>query len=300
MITLCICTYNRSESLREALNSVCRLRGLEKLGELLIIDNNSTDETANIVEAFASKLPIRRVMERAQGLSHARNRAIAEFKGETLLFTDDDVLLDPDWLSTYALALSTFPIAQFFGGRILPRWDSQPPGWLKAECPALLDGLLVWYDHGTETRPYSCDEDSPFGASFAVRRTLLEAMPGFRIDLGPRGASRGRGDDTEFLQRCRAAGVPGVYVGGALCWHRVDDRRLTLPALYRYGIESGRSHQAIARSAASGSVLRVPLHIARGFFQLFKGRGDRFRQCVINAGIEIGMRGTKLPASEAQ
>ena len=170
----------------------------------------------------------------------------------------------------------------------------------RGECLALLDGVLVWYDHGTETRPYSCGEEPPFGASFAVRRSLLEAMPGFRSDLGCRGSSRGRGEETEFLQRCIAAGVPGVYVGRALCWHKVDDRRLTLPALYRYGIESGRAHKAIAGSAASGSVVRVPLHIARGLAQLLKGRGDRFRQCVINAGIEVGMRGTKLPASEVR
>ena len=121
-------------------------------------------------------------------------------------------------------------------------------------------------------------------------------MPGFRGDLGCRGSSRGRGEETEFLQRCIAAGALGIYVGGALCWHKVDDRRLTLPALYRYGIDSGRAHKAISRSTASGSIVRVPLHIARGFAQLLKGRGDRFRQCVINAGIEVGMSGTKLPA----
>ena len=170
----------------------------------------------------------------------------------------------------------------------------------KGERLALLDGVLVWYDHGTEIRPYACDEEPPFGASFAVRRSLLEAMPGFRTDLGCKGALRGRGEETEFLQRCIAAGALGVYVGRALCWHKVDERRLTLPALYRYGIESGRAHKAIARSAGSGSVARVPLHIARGLVQLLKGRGDRFRQCVINAGIEVGMRGTRLPANEAR
>src|SRR5262249_48517636 len=124
LISLCICTYNRSRSLNETLNSVRGLQSLEALLEILIIDNNSTDDTADIVETFAPELPIRRVVELSQGLSHARNRAIAEFRGELLLFTDDDVLLDPDWLTAYALAASKFPRAQFFGGRILPQWES--------------------------------------------------------------------------------------------------------------------------------------------------------------------------------
>jgi glucosyl-dolichyl phosphate glucuronosyltransferase len=291
MISLCICTYNRSDSLSETLNSVCSLRDREALHELLIIDNNSTDATANIVESFSPDLPIRRVVERAQGLSHARNRAIVEFRGEVLVFIDDDVLLDRDWLSTYAEAFSKFSEAQFFGGRILPYWVNKPPGWLRGECPALLDGALVWYDHGTGTRLYAYDEEPPFGASFAIRRNLLEMISGFRIDLGCKGSSRGRGEETEFLRRCIAAGALGAYVGEALCWHKTDEQRLTLAALYRYGIESGRAHRTTARCAVSGSVARVPLHIARGLIQLLKGRGDRFRQCVINAGIEVGIRG---------
>jgi glucosyl-dolichyl phosphate glucuronosyltransferase len=299
MITLCICTYNRSESLRATLNSVRRLRGLEALAELLIIDNNSTDATAEVTEAFAAELPIRRVMERSQGLSNSRNRAIAEFKGEILLFTDDDVLLDVDWLSAYASAVSKFSTAQFFGGRILPRWDDKPPGWLRGECLALLDGVLVWYDHGTEIRPYACDEGPPFGASFAVRRSLLEEIPGFRTDLGPIGASRGCGDETEFLQRCMTAELLGIYVGTALCWHKTDERRLTLPALYRYGIEIGKACRTIAQSTASGLPFGVPLYIAGGLIQLLKGRGDRFRQCVINAGIEVGIRLPIQPARDS-
>src|SRR5262245_54910979 len=127
MLSLCICTYNRNESLRRTLDSVRCMRGLDMLAELLIIDNNSTDATAETAEAFIRELPIRRVLERAQGLSHARNRAIREFRGDLLLFTDDDVLLDANWLSAYALALSRYPTAQYFGGRILPHWDGKPP-----------------------------------------------------------------------------------------------------------------------------------------------------------------------------
>ena len=127
MISLSICTYNRSDSLRETLDSVCSLNNRERLTEVLIVDNNSTDATAAIVASYASKLPIRRVVETAQGLSYARNRALKEFKGEILLFTDDDVCLDVDWLSGFFKAAGQFSNAQYFGGRIIPKWEDQPP-----------------------------------------------------------------------------------------------------------------------------------------------------------------------------
>jgi GT2 family glycosyltransferase len=292
MITLCICTWSRCQSLRQTLNSILRLDGLDRLTEILIVDNNSTDATPEVVDQFRSELPIRRVVETSQGLSHARNRAISEFKGEVLLFTDDDVRFDCNWLSAYANAITKFPEAQFFGGRILPRWDENPPAWFKGEKIALIDGVLVWYDHGCENRPYAKSEEPPFGASFAVRRALLERMSLFRPDLGCKGSSRGRGEETEFLERCISAGVSGVYVGEALCWHCVDSSRLKLAALFRHGIEKGKSHHAID-GGEPGSFVRVPMHLARGLNQLLRGRGDRFRQCVINAGIEVGKRRAK-------
>jgi glycosyltransferase involved in cell wall biosynthesis len=296
-ISLCIPTYNRSESLKETLNSVRGLRGVEVLAELLVIDNNSTDATGNVTETFAADLPIRRLVEKAQGASRARNRAIEEFKGDVLLFTDDDVRLDPNWLSAYALAIDQFPEAQFYGGRILPQWNGARPRWLKDERLPLLDGALVWYDYGLDTRPYLPKEALPFSASLGIRRSLVKALPGFRADLGPTGIVRGRGEDTEFLERAMAAGARGVYVGEALCWHTVDPRRLSVPALYRYGIESGRAHALMSRTNQQRSLYRVSLHIARGLAQLLKGRGDRFRQCVINAGIEVGMSHTTSKAS---
>ena len=89
---------------------------------MLIVDNNCTDETANVVDAFRERLPIRRVRESRQGLAHARNRAVADFRGDVLLFTDDDVRFETGWLTGYRDAINRFPDADYFGGRILPDW----------------------------------------------------------------------------------------------------------------------------------------------------------------------------------
>ena len=195
MISICICTYNRSESLRCTLDSLARQSDINlDTVEVLVVDNNCTDGTVNVVEAFRGGLPIRRVTESQQGLAHARNRAAADFRGDVLLFTDDDVRLGPGWLAAYQGAFRRFPDADYFGGRILPDWGEAKPRWIGEEPLPLIDGVLVWFDHGLETRPFRPTESLPFGASFAVKRTLLERVGLFRVDLGTGGSGLGRGE----------------------------------------------------------------------------------------------------------
>jgi len=289
MISVCICTYNRSESLRRTLESLARQNDI-KQSEVLIVDNNCTDNTAEVVGSFGERLPIRLVRESQQGLAHARNRAAAEFRGDVLLFTDDDVRFGSNWLCAYEHAISRFLDADYFGGRILPDWGEAKPRWIKDTRLPLMDGVLVWFDHGAETRLVEATEQPPFGASFAIRRRLFEQIGLFRVDLGTGGMGLGRGEETEFLMRAQQAGAQGVYVGGALCFHAYDRSRLTPAALYRYGIASGRSHNAIAKRPHQGGYGAALWFVVRGLVQILKGRGDRFRQCIINAGIEIGTR----------
>jgi glycosyltransferase involved in cell wall biosynthesis len=291
VISVCICTYNRCESLRRTLESLVSQKNIDlDTAEVLVIDNNCTDGTANVVETFRERLPIRRVTENRQGLAHARNRAVAECRGDLLLFTDDDVRLGPGWLAAYQDASRRFPDADYFGGRILPDWGHAKPRWIGGEPLPLIDGVLVWFDRGVETRPFSATEPPPFGASFAVKRRLFEKVGLFRVDLGTGGMGLGRGEETEFLIRGRDCGANGVYVGEALCFHSYDPQRLRIRELYYYGMLSGRSHNAIFALADRGSYWTAGWFVLRGLYQAVKGHGDRFRQCIINAGIQVGTR----------
>jgi glucosyl-dolichyl phosphate glucuronosyltransferase len=296
-LSLCICTYNRCESLALTLESLTRQSYTHADNyELLIIDNNCTDDTPLIVESYAKQLPLRRIVERQQGLSCARNRAIAEFSGDVLLFTDDDVTLDPDWLSAYAIALSQYPEADIFGGRSLAAFTEKRPKWLLDCNLALLSGVLVNFDCGEDVRPFVAGEAGPVGASFGIRRRLIREMGGFRTDLGRIGLVPGRAEETEFFDRSTKRGAQRVYVGTALCWHRVERGRLTLRALYRHGFEKGRAHALMEPGLQKRSFVEAVSFGARGLGQLAKGRGDRARQCVINAGIVMGVRKYARPA----
>ena len=291
-VSIIICTYNRADSLADTLRSFEGQNiDLSKKVEILVVDNNSTDHTKDVVTGFTSSLPVRYLKETAQGQSFARNRGVAEANGDTILFTDDDVRLDDGWVSAYLDAMGAHPAADFFGGRIVPDWQYHPrPKWLKDEGMALLSGILLAFDNGETTRPYRDGDEGPVGASFGFRRRLFDDLGPFRTDLGPIGTSGGRGDDTEFLDRARARRAQGIYVGEALCWHRVHPNRLTLSGLYRHGVAKGKAHQALTGDPKKGSMVKAADFAVRGTYQLIKGRGDRFRQSVVNIGMEIGKK----------
>ena len=292
-LTVCICTFNRAQLLERALGCLSEARrpGVGTW-ELLLIDNNSSDRTPSVAQDFATDLPLRYIKEERQGLSWSRNRALRECRGELLLFMDDDVRVEQDWMLAYLEAADDSPQEEFFGGRLLPDWSLGRPRWLVDEDLAHLQGLIGKYDLGVGRRPLESEDPIPFGANFGLRRSLFERMEPFRTDLGVVGRIPGRGEEAEYLLRARESGAAGGYVANALSYHLVNPRNLELRYLYRFGIEKGvaAARMSDGTERTSGSLASASGFLLRGVLQLMKRRGDRFRQCVINAGIEVGLR----------
>jgi glycosyltransferase involved in cell wall biosynthesis len=291
-LSVCVCTYNRAKSLAHTLFSLTQLKDIKSLDwDLLVIDNNSNDQTKSVIKKYENHLPLRYIRETKQGLSHARNRALTECDSEVLIFTDDDVKVDVNWLSSYAEAVSSFPDADYFGGRILPHWSTEKPKWMRDETMPLIGGLLVICDNGPEVRYYRDTDSGPFGASFGVRRRMIKRLSPFRVDLGPKLHVPGRGDDDEYLLRAKQAGYRGIYCGRAVCYHQTDPKRLRIGYMYRFGVQKGIAEKRMSTDNNSRGSITLELNYAiRGLFQLCTGRGDRFRQCIINMGIQRGMR----------
>jgi glucosyl-dolichyl phosphate glucuronosyltransferase len=292
MITVCICTYNRSNYLSKALTGLDEMSGQKKIEwEVLVVDNNSNDNTKKVVGEFRTKLPIRYVIEKSQGLSHARNRAIKECMGNVLFYLDDDAVVHPGWLISMCRAIRNFPEASFFGGRILPKWDQGKPSWLHDESMPLLAGVIGHYDLGDQARMYGTRDPLPVGGNFGLTRNLFVNLPPFRTDLGVVGTIPGRGEEIEYLERAVSQSYKGVYVGDALCYHHVSSKKMTLGYMYRIGIQKGIAARRVDREHGGiGSVKEELLYGLKGLWQLCKGRGDRFRQCIINMGIQRGLR----------
>ena len=314
-LTLAICTYNRADLLRVLLENLVQVFDSPAVGarescDVLVVDNHSTDHTADLLQEFASNLPLTMAREERQGLAYARNRALRCFSGDAILFLDDDVSIDPESVAVYLQALDAFPQYDYFGGPIDVDWQDNRPRWLKSNDLVLLNGLFGQYRPSPHDLEYSEEVLGPYGANFLLRRRLCGRVEHFDTRLGVRGNCPGRGEETDYFLRARRIGARGLYLHEAAVRHRFQTERLNITYLYRYGIAKGKASGDAAMSPggcatggcatggwatggwATGSWAKEGRAAAgfliRGLWQLARGRVDRFYQCIINIGIIRG------------
>lgn len=151
MITVIVCTYNRCESLRRTLNSLAQLSAADVSWELVVVDNHSKDDTAEVVRRFVenSTFAIRYVFEINQGLSYARNAGIRAARGEIIAFTDDDVVVDSNWLCELQRTFDQFDQFECItvGGRIFALWTCEKSSWLELNGPnPFQSGTIISFD----------------------------------------------------------------------------------------------------------------------------------------------------------
>lgn len=254
-ISLIVCTYNRWESLARTLESVAVSKLPDAVSwEVVVVDNNSRDQTQHVVEDFCRRYPerIRYVFETNQGLSYARNAGIRQARGEVIAFTDDDTTVDPTWLHNLTAPLQDDQWAGA-GGRIRLGRDFLPPRWMAINGPFNLGSSLGQFDRGECPGPL---DHPPYGGNMAFRKTMFHKHGDFRTDLGRRGANMICNEDTEFGERLMAAGERLCYVPSAIVYHEIKEHRYTKKYFRSYWFGFGRS---IALQAGRElSIWRVP------------------------------------------
>ena len=222
-ISVVLGTYNRAASLRTTLDTFLELAVPPGLAwELLVVDNNSSDLTREVVARFAeaASFPVRYIFEKRQGRSAALNAGIAEAKGEIIAFTDDDVLLERRWLSNLKPTFEEFNCAAF-AGRVVPLWNHPKPDWLDMEGQFAVTN----FDLGDELKEIRVP---PLGANSAFRKEMFGRYGLFRLDLGVTGSKHTiTCDDTEFGERLIRGGEKIVYCPAAIVYHPVDPERTT-------------------------------------------------------------------------
>jgi glucosyl-dolichyl phosphate glucuronosyltransferase len=257
-ISVILCTFNRCRSLPGALESVAAQVMPPDTGwEVIVVDNNSADQTREVVESFCrndSSGRFRYLFEPRQGLSNARNGGIREARGEIIAFMDDDVSVDPMWLKnlTASLCLGNWAGA---GGRILPPPDFTPPSWLTLGGKMDVGGPLAFFDLGDVAGEL---KKPPYGANMAFRKSMFEKYGGFRADLGHCGDSLVGNEDTEFGDRLMTAGERLCYEPSSVVYHPVPEERLSKKYLRAWWIAYGR---AIFRQGGMREAYRgIPKH----------------------------------------
>ena len=218
--TIAICTRNRASILARSLDSLCAMRVPAGASwEVVVVDNRSTDETQAVVARFGARLPVGVVVAPRAGLSAARNRAVAEARGNYILWTDDDAVVDADWLAGYLEAFAAWPDAALFGGPIDVAFDAPVPDWFARILPRV-KALYAYRDLGAEPIALLPREEMlPFGTNYAIRaaeqrRYLYDESLGRHPQHPQRGS-----EETEVMLTMLESGLVGRWVPGARVTH---------------------------------------------------------------------------------
>jgi glycosyltransferase involved in cell wall biosynthesis len=256
LVSVCICTWNRADLLDQTLQAMHSLQIPEGVEwELLVVNNNCTDHTESVIAQHTGSLPIRRLLETKQGLSHSRNCALDTAAGELILWTDDDVVVDSEWLIEYVEAARQWPEAMFFGGTIDPWFAVEPPMWIRRNLDLLI-GPLAINQHGDTIRPLG-PRELAVGANMAYRREVIQNAR-YTTNLGRIGHSLISGDEYEFISRLRARGDLGIWVGTARVRHYIPADRLTTNYMKRWFRGFGTTVARLEESPASARILGMP------------------------------------------
>lgn len=253
-----ICTYNRCDCVERAIRSLAEQSCSRNEYEVIVVDNNSTDNTKTVVKALIPSFSnLRYIHEKKQGLSYARNRGIKEAEGKIVAFTDDDIEADNDWIKELFMIFEKYRDVSCVGGKSIPIFEGGRPRWLS-------DGLLEHYgDTGFGRKPmYLKLPDFPFGLNMAFRKKCFEQLGVFNHALGRNKSCLLADEDKEFFYRIGKTQLRTFYTPYAVIRHIVPSTRTTRKWLLKRAYWQGISHVVCEDIIHSDSEL-LPIQKAR-------------------------------------
>lgn len=243
-IDVVICSWNRSRQLESTLASLtqlivpyqCQLR-------IIVVDNNSTDDTATVLETFATHRFFQRhrflkLMESRQGHTFSRNAAIEHLNSDLVMWTDDDVDVDSFWLKSMVEFANDHRDIAFFGGPITADLRPTCPDWV-AENWEQLKGCFADRNLGDQPIDFTADR-LPYGANFAIR-TPVQTQYSFNTELGRRGDDVLGEDELDVMRRMIAAGMTGKWAPDAKVTHVIPATRVNEEYVRQYFLGQGKA-----------------------------------------------------------
>jgi len=266
-ITYAFCTYNRSARL-PALVAALRAQHFPAPAELLAIDNNSSDDTPAVLAALADApgIPLRAVCEKAQGIVHARNRALQEaLDSDILIFIDDDELPDPGLVAAVHHAI-TVEGARCVGGHIgVDYTPNARPVWMSDELQAFLGEV----DYGREAFWVTDDSHPLWSGNIAYDMSLFRDDPSLRFDLryNRAGLGVGGGEDAMMFRELLRRGTPIRYRPDMSIRHLVDDWKLKRRYFLHLHYLAGRRFGEHILDIESRAFFGIPPFMFRQFIE---------------------------------
>lgn len=290
-------TFNRAESLARTLErfaNITRPRHAELC--MVVVNNNCTDHTDEVVRQFQSRLPLQLVHEPRAGVSYART-AIMEFavkqSADYIVFADDDVLPALNWLPAYEAAFLKHPDSAVFGGSIEPWFEVDPPTWLINAWPAVHSAYGIHNDGKNEEPLLPTGSKTPFGANYAIR-TKEHAAHRYDPLLGIRGNTRFGGEETVMIRRILSEGSSGWWVPEATVKHFIPAEKMGLVFLARYFHGQGASQARVegvllnSKWGRRWAIKAACLNLAKFAFYRLTGKPLQAMQHFTEAFSEVG------------
>ena len=288
MLTAIICTYNRARYVGKLLESIAANDLAKTEYELLLVDNNCTDNTREVCGAFAAAHPdviFRYTTESEQGLSAAKNRGIKEAKGDIIVYIDDDALVDPWYLRTYAEWFATHPETMACGGPIEPLYETSEPDWMTPYTKAL---LTAWMNYGEKVREYPRGR-YPGGGNAAYRKEVFEQVGGFNTALGRKGGNLMGSEEKDIFDKMHTLNMQILYLPEPVLHHCIPQAKLEKPYFDRLTLQMGIS--ARQRTLAISKIK----YIKRLFSEAVKWGGTIVLLCLYTISFHP-VKGWKLVA----
>ncbi|MEI7589440.1 MAG: glycosyltransferase, partial [Chitinophagia bacterium] len=253
-LSIIICSYNRASYISDALDSLYHQTAGLNTFEAIIVDNNSTDNTAEVYtqwRAQHSEGAFSYLTESKQGASFARNKGAAIAKGTWLCFMDDDAIATPDYVKNTIRHIETKPEAVGFGGRIIPKYIPAEPKWMSYYVSSLVGN----FDYA----PSACAFEKgkyPLESNMIVKKAIYEQIGGFNGDLpGVVGTLRIGGEGKELFYKILALGHT-IYYDPSICVHHVVEvKKLTSEYMYRVASGIGRGEKTRTKGISTTAYL---------------------------------------------
>ncbi len=243
--SIIISTHNRAAGLRDLIAQLSRQDLGPYQGELIIIDNASSDETESVLRDAQAKIPLVHLAEPSPGKNKALNLGIKHARGGVFIFTDDDVIPCDRWVFHLMQGAAAWPNDSVFCGPIMLHFPDNTPSWVR-ELPA--PRLLPLYCRfqpidGDSAQPI---DDVPFGANLAIRAGIFRDRT-YDETVGPQGQVYAMGSETELLLRLREHGLRFIYLPSAEVQHIVREDQVVVPWMLRraYNYGRGRARRAL-------------------------------------------------------
>ena len=263
MLSVLICTYNREKYIGPLLESIAANDLAKSEYEIVVVDNNCTDNTRGVCEAFAEAhkdVQFNYCVETEQGLSAARNKAIKEARGDILVYVDDDALVDIWYLRTIAQYMSTHPEISAVGGPIIPFYETTEPKWMTRFTKELLCGYLYF---GDKERPFP-GERYPGGGNAAYRAIVFQKVGLFNTALGRKGNNLMGAEEKDIFDKMKSQGMRFMYLPNMILHHIIPQKKLERDYFDRLTYQIGVSERQRTLAISTNK------YIKRLFFELCK------------------------------